>query len=173
MTPAHDRVELRVWGWPVRLTGFPPGEVAEVHDTFAGSVTAVAGGAGSPVLDLRREWSEVAAGTWPIRPRHRGGSAARKFFLDGTPFVAEDQHRDVAVVAEGPAMDVYHAPGAAVMVRGNQVTISAARALPALLLSDVIEDWLLCRARAVSAVQGHCSGWLGSGVGSVMILSSR
>ena len=171
--------DFAVWGHHVRLAGFAAHEIAEVYDTFAGSVDP--GTPDGPVLDLTRQWTTAVVTGVPIRPRHRGGSSARKFFLDGTPFVAGEQHRDIGVVTEGVGMDSYLAEstdpdgrrrGALVLVRGHYVTIAAGDVLPTLLLSDVIEDWLLCQIRDVPAVQAHCAAWLDADGATLVIGSS-
>jgi hypothetical protein len=166
--------DLDVWGHHLRLTGFAEHEIAEVYDTFAGSVAQ--GAPAGPTLELTRQWTTARVSDVPTRPRHRGGSSARKFFLDGTPFVAGEQHRDIGVVTEGTGTDIYvaeSADGAAlVSVHGPHVTVACADVLPTLLLSDVIEDWLLCQIRRVPAVQTHCAAWLDSDLATLVIGSS-
>ncbi|MFI6234802.1 hypothetical protein ACIBD9_14680 [Micromonospora sp. NPDC050784] len=160
---------LRVWGRTIRLTGFTGGELAEVFDTFGGSIDVVTDG-GKPELTLHRQHG-VADGAGERRSRHRGGSPAGKYFLDGTPFDGAEQRRDITIVSEGPGCGVYAEDRALLVVAGDTATI-VADTLPPMLVSDVIEDWLLCRSRADDAVQVHCAGWLDDGHVTLAVGSS-
>lgn len=148
---------MRIWGRMVTLTGFAGEELAEVFDTFGGSINVVTDG-GEPELRVHRQHGS-AAGAGERRSRHRGGSPAGKYFLDGTPFDGTEQQRDITIVSEGSGCDVYAEDHALVVVAGDAATVVADR-LPPMLLSDIIEDWLLCRSRADDAVQVHCAAWL-------------
>ncbi|MFI6893436.1 hypothetical protein ACIBM4_04890 [Streptomyces sp. NPDC050256] len=160
-----DTVCLRIWGLDTVLHGFTADEVAEVEETFAGSIGTLDSTAQAPATDLvlRRGPDAAAPPTGRRRPRHRGGSSARKFFLDGTRYRAEEQHRDIGVVQETPGLDIYSEGPARVEVRGDTVTVSCAGPLPSMLLADIVEDRLLSRIRAVPAVQIHCAAWLRDG----------
>jgi hypothetical protein len=170
--------ELDVWGHAVVLTGFDHAELEEIRETFAGGLRP--GAPPGVTLNLVRQHTTAGLSGLPTRPRHRGGSSARKFFLDGSLFVAGEQRRDISVVTEGIGADVYYAEspaghggsGAVVVVQGHQVTLAASGPLPPMLLSDVIEDWLLCRIRRAPAVQVHCAAWLDSGEATVVVGSS-
>ncbi|WP_447002317.1 hypothetical protein ACRAKI_21575 [Saccharothrix isguenensis] len=165
----------RLWGRVVELRGFPDAELAEVHDTFAGSVSP-AGPGEEPELLVERRYVTVPVELVEQRPRHRGGSSARKFFLDASPFHAGEQHRDIDVCVDGEGREVYRATGpagdAVVLAADGHVSLSAEGLLPPMLLADVLEDWLLCRARAVPSVQVHCAAWLDDGVSTLVVGSS-
>ncbi|MFF2775532.1 hypothetical protein ACFVU3_11535 [Streptomyces sp. NPDC058052] len=164
-----DGVRLRIWGLDTELHGFTEREVAEVEETFAGSVApADDAGPASADLILRRGTTASPERSGRRRSRHRGGSSARKFFLDGTPYRAEEQHRDITVVSETPGLDVYAEGPARVEVRGNTVTVSCDGPVPPMLLADIVEDRLLSRVRAVPAVQIHCAAWLRDGRASLI-----
>src|SRR4051812_16763223 len=126
---------LRVWGRTIRLIGFGEDELAEVFDTFGGSIEAVAGG-GEPELTVHRQHG-TAAGAGERRSRHRGGSPAGKYFLDGTPFDGAEQRRDITILSEGSGADLYAEDDALVVVGGGASTI-VADPLPPMLLSDII-----------------------------------
>jgi hypothetical protein len=163
-------VSMRIWGREVRLRDFPDAELAEVRDNFAGSLTEVDGAA--PELTVVRTYDGATASGTVVRPRHRGGSSARKYFLDGTPFDGGEQHRDIEVVAEGPTTGAYTWEATLVVVDADTVRIDAAGPASPMLLCDVIEDWLLCASRRTGAVQVHCAGWLDDGVATLVIGSS-
>ncbi|MDX3537872.1 hypothetical protein PV721_26645 [Streptomyces sp. MB09-01] len=174
---AAAAARLRIWGLDVELRGFASAEIAELGETFAGSLRPLPGsGTGSGSLDAEADLVLIREGAVSLplvghrRPRHRGGSpSARKFFLDGSRFRAEEQHRDISVIHERPGFDVYAEGPARVRVRGATVTISCTGPLPPLLLADIVEDRLLCHIRTVPAVQAHCAAWVENGRATLII----
>ena len=146
---------LRIWGRTIKLANFTGEDLAEVFETFGGSIGVVTDGSESE-LTVHRQYGN-AVGSGNRRSRHRGGSPAGKYFLDGTPFDGAEQRRDITIVSEGSGCDAYAEDRALLVVAGDTATI-VADDLPPMLVSDVIEDWLLCHSRANGAVQVHCAG---------------
>lgn len=164
-------VVLEIWGRRIALRGFPAGEVAEVRENFAGSLAELPTTAPASLI-LHRQAAEGRFTGGVPRPRHRGGSAARKFFLDGSRYDGGEQHRDIDVVTEGPGVDVYAWHGSLVSVHGDSVTVACPGAAPSMLLCDIIEDWLLCASRRAGAVQVHCAAWTDEGQATLVVGSS-
>jgi hypothetical protein len=82
---SSNDVLIGIWGFGVVLRGFSRQEIAELEDTFAGSVTPPSADDGAtlaPQLLLVRSDApqDDREQTGTLRqPRHRGGSSARKF----------------------------------------------------------------------------------------------
>lgn len=157
-------VTLCIWGYRVVLKGFANDEVDEIRETFAGAVhdSPCADQSGDPlflyrIVGLGRADERRSR----RRPRHRGGSDARKFFLDGQPFVAHEQRRDIYDHGDGAYSWPTSGGGRArIDVAASQVHVTCDGPLPPLLLSDIVEDWLLVQTRQEGAVQVHCSAWV-------------
>jgi hypothetical protein len=160
---------LRIWGRTIKLANFTGEDLAEVFETFGGSIGVVTDGREPELTVHRQHGNAVSSGN--RRSRHRGGSPAGKYFLDGTPFDGAEQRRDITIVSEGSGCDAYAEDRALLVVAEDTATI-VADDLPPMLVSDVIEDWLLCHSRANGAVQVHCAGWLDSGRVALAVGSS-
>jgi hypothetical protein len=155
----------------VALRGFPPSEVEELWDTFAGAIENGESSDGVELLVVRTELDATLSAR-RTKARHRGGSAACKYFLDGTPFLSEEQVRDCAVISESDRLAAYEADGAVLIVAPAMALVAAGESLPQLLLSDIVENWLLCRARLNRSVQVHCSAWIEDEKASLVVGSS-
>lgn len=151
----HDLV---VWGEHLRLEGFRRSELDELFEWFAGSVELVAGRP-VPSLVVRILRSTVSAPqSLHSIPRHRGGVSGVKYFLDGSCFDQAPQYRDVDVLLESPAMCCYVVDGA-LLATTREVAMVIALEPPPMLLADLLENWLLWRAREAGSVMAHGSGW--------------
>jgi hypothetical protein len=159
---------LLIWGEHVRLEGARAQELEELFTWFAGSVDPLFDG-GPPGLTIRIvRGSPALPGGLERRPRHRGGVSGVKHFLDGTRFDQSPQYRDVEVVFESPTLCCYAIDGALLLATGA-LAVVLAPAPPPMLLADVVENWLLWRAREAGAVMAHGSGWIREGAVEMLV----
>ncbi len=154
---------LVIWGEEVELCGFRPADLDELFVWFAGSIE-LARATAMPSIRihlLRSSQPSVVASLRSIA-RHRGGISGVKYFLDGSRFDQTPQHRDVEVVLESPTLCCYLVDGA-LLTTSREAALVVAPEVPRMLLADLIENWLLWRAREAGAVMAHGSGWLREG----------
>ena len=166
---SDDRFDLQVWGERLLLEGFRSSELDELFEWFAGSIDLVDDRL-DPSLIVRIVRSPVIPPSG-LRStvRHRGGISGRKFFLDGTPFDQASQTRDVDIVSdESPALCCYAVDGALLVTAREAVLVMAAEP-PPMLLADLVENWLLWRAREAGAVMAHGSGWIHAGAVHMLV----
>lgn len=154
-----ERFDLVVWGESVRLEGFRPPEVDELFEWFAGGIDLVED-RHAPSLVVRMVRSPASAPTG-LRStvRHRGGISGKKYFLDGSHFDQTSQTRDIDIVFESPGLCCYGVDGA-LLVTTREAALVVATEPPPMLLADLVENWLLWRAREAGAVMAHGSGWV-------------
>ncbi len=164
---------LTVWGSRLALMGASTEERQEIEATFAGAVDECRDG--RPELTIQRMPAlpgfsgELPADSW--RPRHRAGYGSRYYFLDGTVFDDRVQQRDVGVIAESSGMCVYGFPGTLMVSSRRQILLFADR-LPHMLLSDIVESWLLWKAREQAVVMAHGSSWVRDGAVEILAADS-
>jgi len=172
LSPSHSkRIELLVMNESVGLEGFLNDELKEIDEWFAG---AVAPGRRSEAssLTIQLVRSQVVPPTgFPTFVRHRASLRPKTLFFDGVEFDQQSQIRDVSVVFEAPNVACLTVPGALVVTTTDRVVIFAPAA-PPLLLSDLLENWLLWRAREAGQVMAHASGWLGKNTAIEMFIGS-
>jgi len=94
--------------------------------------------------------------------RHRAAISGTRYFLDGTIFDQDSQIRDVEIVFESPSISC-HAVDGALLATTPEVALVLGPGAPPLLLPDLIENWLLWRAREEGIVMAHASGWVREG----------
>ena len=163
---------LSVWGFGVAMIGDRADAIVEEIDvTFNGAVGPLGTDAD---ISLTLSFVDGPAAPKTIaedRVRHRGGSAACKYFLDGTRFDATEQTRDIAIVKEFAAAAVYATQGTWLVADSNSAIIVGAD-LPPMLASDIVENHLLSNARKSCWVQVHCSGWIENDRARLLVGSS-
>ena len=152
---------LKVWDAVFRFEQFSKEHLSEIWDVFAGSVNDASGEDADYVirlepLDLQFHPMHAAE----TKPRHRGGSSSKKYFLDGTEFLSESQNRDVTVLFESPGQSSYMADGTTILAGPNQATVCTSSAPPPMLLADLVENYLLAQAKNKGWLMIHCAGWI-------------
>jgi hypothetical protein len=152
------RVEMLIMNESVWLEGFLDDELREIDEWFAGAVAP--GRAEAPSLTIQLVRSQVVPppGSRTV-VRHRASLRPKTCFLDGSEFDQQSQLRDISIVFEAPTLACLAVPGAVLVTTIDRAVVFAPAA-PPLLLSDLLENWLLWRAREAGQVMVHASGWI-------------
>jgi hypothetical protein len=164
-------VQLSIMGESVHFEGFLDHELAEVFEWFAGAIDPRVS---SPALTIRMLRCESLPELPPpleTSVRHRANIRPGTRFLDGTVFDQRSQIRDVSTISDGSTLCCQSVPGA-VLLSTREVMVVLARESPPLLLADILENWLLWRAREAGQVMAHASGWLRDGQIEMFVGSS-
>ena len=166
MKAQHSRrtVQLAIWGSVFRLENTTERYLEELFETFAGTIQSRAD-ASSPDLTVVFEEGRLCPSgvvTGPSLVRHRGGSVARKVLLDKATLDAKAVNRDISAIYSGADLAIYVALPTLFVVTPKHVVFFGDEA-PPLLLSDVVENWLISKAFSRGHLMVHCAGWIADG----------
>lgn len=158
---------LEVWGFPLGFRNASSDMMASIESEFSGAffptdddphhTFTLAGDLTFPTGDIGQ-----------LIARHRGGSSGDKKLLDGTIFPAASQNRDVRVVGENAQVGIYTSNGSVVVTCASQ-TVVAGNVKDAHLVPDLVEAYLLHRARQLGWMQCHAAGWVIDGCAQLAI----
>src|SRR6185369_8235742 len=163
MTPSSREVnQLRVWEEHLAFVGFDQTELAELDREFHGSVCRSESAAVHTFV--RRQ-------ALPRITRHLGGSSAQKFLSDNSQFDAAIQERFAEPVVSSDEKFRYLLDGSLCEAERSTTTVVSWRLMP-FVLSDLVENLLLGRARERGWVQCHAAAWAEGGGATLLIGSS-
>jgi hypothetical protein len=164
-------IKLVVMGESVWLEGFYDHEAEEIAEWFAGAIDARSDLLPSLVVRMVRCGIQAPRGAGITTVRHRASLRRKTRFLDGSEFKQASQLRDVSIISESPGL-ACHEVDEVLLVTTPDVAMIIGSAPPPLLLSDIMENWLLWRAREAGLVMAHASGWLRGGAVEMFVGSS-
>lgn len=169
LAPGSRIVDVVVMDECIRLEGFLESELDELNEWFAGAIHGSSGIDPSFTIGIARGdfiWgsSEPAV----IMTRHRAHIRKETRFLDGAEFLQHSQIRDVEILVRAAGICWHRADGVH-LATTRDFALVLGRRVPPLLLADIVENWLLWRARCAGYLMTHASGWTRAGTVEMVI----
>lgn len=104
-------------------------------------------------------------------PRHRGGSSGDKRYTNGKTFAAASQNRDVFRLLETDTLSTYIMDGCLIASTLAATTV-VGPSLGSHVIDDLVEAFILNRARLNGWMQCHGAAWLENGYAHLAVGSS-
>lgn len=168
------KIVLDIWGFPIMFRNAPPQVIDELYDTFYGAIREISAdqkivltvtfSKGSKVPNVLANLKEIRM--------HGGGSSAKKYFTDKTLFNRKSQERFCYVLAESTLQAIYIREQTVIQSIAGQYFIFYSVNIPEMLVSDLVENFLLFQAREHNWIMAHAAGWIHNGTASLIIGNS-